>query len=435
MSSTSPEMAMMLEGVAKSFKKSSRRKESTTLKTELIRLLLRRRKVVEPSSLIEALTDVNLAIPKGKTVGIIGRNGSGKSTLLKLMTGIYTPTRGTLRVNGRISALLELGAGFHPEFTGRENIFINGIILGMSRAELRTRVEDIIAFAELGDFIDEPVRTYSSGMFMRLAFAVATHVDPDILIIDEILSVGDEHFQHKSSAKMKEFRTSGRTIVLVTHELATVESWCDLAVWIDGGRVRAMGKPKEVVGEYRRAISSAESQEAGRAVLSAPGAALPEVAPPPAAPASLVAVRLRNGIVQDGPSAFTSAGRFEVLLDYDATEAAACNFSVELLGPGGVLLFSTSFAADASRGPGTARLALPRLGLGAGCYDVLARLTPRGAERTEPLRTALVVAPDEDPAAGNGLVRLEHAWSMVGVPPVTVAGAKVGAVTSGDSRG
>src|SRR5690606_17130827 len=156
---------------------------------------------------------------RGKTVGILGRNGSGKSTLLKLVTGIYAPTQGSIEVNGRISALLDLGAGFHPDFSGRENILINGIILGMSRAEVKARMNDIIAFSELGEFIDEPVRTYSSGMYMRLAFAVATHVDPDILIVDEILAVGDEHFGKKSRAKMESFKRDGKTIMLVSHDL------------------------------------------------------------------------------------------------------------------------------------------------------------------------------------------------------------------------
>ena len=233
--------AIVIDNVFKSFKKTSKRNESTTMKSELVRLLKFQRRLIEPATHIEALKGVDLRIPRGATVGVIGRNGSGKSTLLKLMTGIYSPTSGTIDVQGRISALLELGAGFHPDFTGRENILINGIILGMSRGELKDRMPGIIEFAELGDFIDEPVRTYSSGMFMRLAFAVATHVDPDVLIIDEILSVGDEHFNRKSQAKMNEFRRSGKTIVLVTHDLGTVQGWCDAAVWIDGGKVRMYG--------------------------------------------------------------------------------------------------------------------------------------------------------------------------------------------------
>ena len=429
MNLTPTEMAIVLEGVGKTFKKSSRRKDSSTLKTEFIRILLRRRKVVEPTWVIEALSEVNLSIPRAKTIGIIGRNGSGKSTLLKLMTGIYSPSKGSIRVNGRISALLELGAGFHPEFTGRENIFINGIILGMSRAELTDRVEDIIRFAELGDFIDEPVRTYSSGMFMRLAFAVATHVDPDILIIDEILSVGDEHFQHKSSAKMKEFRDGGRTIVLVTHDLGTVESWCDLAAWIDGGRVRMMGDPKEVVREYRRAVSSAEAQASGQSPLSSPGLALPELAPAPPMPVTLSSVRLRNGHEEGSPSAFSSSGRLHVLLDYVARETSASAFAVEIRSADGGLLFGTSLTAETPAGQGTATLELPRLSLGEGAYEVLARLAPRDHRETAPLRASLVVAATADVASGP--VRPEHRWSVSSRAVAPEASVVAGAVAPG----
>lgn len=244
--------AITFRDVSKHFRRSSLKKEHTTLKTELIRFFTGQRRPTAPDQFIEALRSVSFSIAPGRTFGFIGRNGSGKSTLLKLMTGIYTPTSGTIETKGRISALLELGAGFHPDFTGRENILINGIILGMSRADVKARTDAIIDFAELGDFIDEPVRTYSSGMFMRLAFAVATHVDPDILIIDEILAVGDAHFSKKSQAKMDQFKASGKTIVLVTHDLATVERWCDEAAWIDGGTLREVGKPSDVVKSYQR---------------------------------------------------------------------------------------------------------------------------------------------------------------------------------------
>ncbi|MCI0574297.1 MAG: ABC transporter ATP-binding protein, partial [Myxococcaceae bacterium] len=220
--------AIVLRGVTKRFKRSTVRKEHTTFKSELVAFLTAKRRKAPPELFIETLRGVDLTIPRGRTVGILGRNGSGKSTLLKLITGIYAPTTGSIEVNGRISALLDLGAGFHPDFTGRENILINGIILGMSRAEVKARMDDIIAFSELGDFIDEPVRTYSSGMYMRLAFSVATHVDPEILIIDEILAVGDAHFSRKSMAKMEEFKRAGKTIVLVTHDLSVVERWCDM---------------------------------------------------------------------------------------------------------------------------------------------------------------------------------------------------------------
>lgn len=270
--------AVVIRNVIKRFKKSTIRREYTTFKSELVRWLKGKRGAAD-KTFIEALRGIDLTIPRGRTVGIIGRNGSGKSTLLKLMTGIYSPTSGEIEMRGRISALLELGAGFHPDFSGRENIIINGIILGMTRAEIRGRMDDIIAFSELGDFVDEPVRTYSSGMYARLAFAVATHVDPDILIVDEVLAVGDEHFGKKSLAKMMEFKAAGKTIVLVTHDLVTVEKWCDLAVWVDAGRIRRVGPPKDVTQEYRQAVALAEEQSMvlGPAALAKDGGALPQV--------------------------------------------------------------------------------------------------------------------------------------------------------------
>jgi lipopolysaccharide transport system ATP-binding protein len=411
--SVTPPDAIVLTNVAKSFKKRARRREFTTIKTELVQWLMRKRQSNEPTTTIDALKQINLVIPRGKTVAIVGRNGSGKSTLLKLITGIYSATSGTVAVNGRISALLELGAGFHPDFTGRENIFINGIILGMSRAELEQRVEEIIEFAELGEFIDEQVRTYSSGMFMRLAFAVATHVDPDILIIDEILSVGDEHFQRKSQAKMNEFRRSGKTIVLVTHSLATVESWCDTAVWIDGGTVRMFGTPTEVVSEYRRAVSAAETeaQKTGHSALSAPGLALPgNEAPAPVELDHLVRVGAVRLQLADGsaPETFGSSASVQVLLDWKATAKTTCAFTVDVLSADGRLVFSASFDAGEVEGSGTVKLDLARLGLGEGTYEVVALTKVPGRAPPPPTRAGLKVAPD---ATATGLLRPELRWS------------------------
>src|SRR5215831_2593623 len=257
------------------FRKTTKPKHHSTFKSELVRWVRGERQPL-PEMWIEVLRGITLTVRQGTTLGIIGRNGAGKSTLLKMITGIYSPTSGKVTINGRISALLDLGAGFHPDFSGRENILINSIILGMSRAEVRARMPEIIAFSELGDFIDEPVRTYSSGMYMRLAFSVATHVDPDILLIDEILAVGDEHFSHKSRAKMNEFKKGGKTIVLVTHELNTVQTWCDRAVWIDAGRIRAVGIPSEVVTQYRDAVALADGETTAEAIAAQQiGSALP----------------------------------------------------------------------------------------------------------------------------------------------------------------
>lgn len=404
--------AIVLDNVTKHFQKRSKRNEFTTLKSEVVRVLKGQRKVVEPSTFIEALKGVTLTVPKGATMGIIGRNGSGKSTLLKLVTRIYNPSSGTVQVTGRISALLELGAGFHPDFTGRENILINGIILGMSRNEVKARVDQIIEFAELGDFIDEPVRTYSSGMFTRLAFAVATHVDPDILIIDEILSVGDEHFSRKSSAKMNEFRQSGKTILFVTHDLGRIETWCDTAVWIDGGKTRMVGDPRLVVAAYRQAVSAAEAEteRTGSSALSAPGLALPEVDVPVAPtrpPLEVCEVRLRDGVGAQ-PSAFSAEGALEIFLDLHAHQAGQAHASIEIATVSGVSLFTTQYAlGSCPEGKKTVRLSLPRLGLGDGAHVVTARAWAQGQDPHALSRT-LVVAPH--PSA-VGLVRPDHAWS------------------------
>ena len=196
------------------------------------------------------LKNINLDIKKGETVALIGTNGSGKSTLLKLMTKIIYPTKGTIKTNGKLTSLLELGAGFHPDFTGRENIYFNASIFGLTAAEIDKRVDDIIRFSELEDFIDAPVRTYSSGMYMRLAFSVAINVDAEILLIDEILAVGDQHFQEKCFSKLHELKESGRTIVIVSHALDSVQKLCNRAVWIYNGEVRLDGKIDTVIDEY-----------------------------------------------------------------------------------------------------------------------------------------------------------------------------------------
>lgn len=198
----------------------------------------------------EVLKDVSLTIKNGEAVALIGVNGSGKSTLLKLMTKIIYPTNGEIITNGKLTSLLELGAGFHPDFSGRENIYFNASIFGLTKKQIDARLEEIIEFSELRDFIDNPVRTYSSGMFMRLAFAVAINVDADILLVDEILSVGDQHFQEKCLNKMKELKAQGKTMVFVTHSLGSARELCDRAVWLNKGHIQLDGDVNEVIDEY-----------------------------------------------------------------------------------------------------------------------------------------------------------------------------------------
>ena len=369
--------AIVIQGLSKHFRKQTIRSSHTTLKSEVVRWLRRQPKKVEaPDSRIRALERIDLVIPRGKTFGIIGRNGSGKSTLLKLITGIYTPTQGTVEVQGRISALLELGAGFHPEFSGRENILINGIILGMSRAEIRAKMDEIIAFSELGDFIDEPVRTYSSGMFMRLAFAVATNVDPDVLIVDEILAVGDARFSKKSKAKMDEFKRAGKTIVLVTHDLSTVVRWCDEAAWIEAGTIRSQGEPARVVAEYQ-ALMNAEDRQAQ-------GGAKAQALPP--LPLELEGVRVGEQPVA-GPVCLDSEDPLALQVGYRLEQLLPVELELTVRRADGLEVYAgpVPLAAPLAR-QGKLQLAVSRIGLVTGQYTLglTARAegySPAGADR------------------------------------------------------
>jgi lipopolysaccharide transport system ATP-binding protein len=411
--------AIVLTEVSKSFRKSTIRREHTTLKSELVRWVKGQKRPEAPSSIIPALRDVSLSVPRGKTFGLVGRNGSGKSTLLKLVTGIYAPTSGKVEVHGRISALLELGAGFHPDFSGRENIFVNGIILGMSRREIRTRLDEIVEFSELGEFIDEPVRTYSSGMYARLAFAVATHVDPEILLIDEILSVGDEHFGRKSAAKMEEFRKAGRTILLVTHDLSTLQRRCDQAAWLDAGVLKASGSPVEVVAAYRRAVAESEVLAIEQHVARAPEALQPRSGPPAEAgrrwgsfEAELSGVEIHG---RDGPQhVFSADAPFRVLARYRRyTKVEAPQVEVSLRTDGGTLLWSSTEQLPDAEAAGLT-LEFPRLGLGDGNYVVDLSLGNAGGAVHDVHRGLYGFAVRAQES--SGLLAPIHRWSIEPTP-------------------
>lgn len=238
---------IVLEHVYKCFKRYPTR-SYTTLKDYFVRGEFLRRK---PKQYIEALKDVTFTVPEGAVLGIIGPNGSGKSTLLRLIAGIYRPTYGRIVVKGRVAALLTLGLGFHPELSGRENIIISGLAIGLTRQEIKRRMEEIVEFAELRSFIDAPVRTYSSGMYMRLAFSIAVNVDPDILLLDEVLAVGDVAFIQKSMTRMNKFKEEGKTILLATHDLDIVENWCQQALWLEAGQLMALDEPSKVISFYK----------------------------------------------------------------------------------------------------------------------------------------------------------------------------------------
>ncbi|MBD8507587.1 ABC transporter ATP-binding protein [Hoyosella sp. G463] len=304
-----------------------------------------------------ALREVNLEIASGHTIGLIGPNGSGKSTLLQMITGIITPTAGYVERTGRVAALLNLGAGFHPDLTGRENVYLNASILGLSRKEIDRHFDAIVEFSEIQKFIDTPVKFYSSGMYVRLAFAVAVHVDPDILIIDEVLSVGDEAFQRKCRERIEQFQQQGKTIVLVTHSLEQVQKWCDRAILLVKGDVVAQGDPKDVVARFR------EMQ--GPPTDSAPARQRTDV--------SIAAARALD---PDGVAASTFASGSPVSLDLGiASDDALTGWAmrIELRKADGTLAHSMTTSQrgielPALVGRATVRIDFPALPLAAGNY-------------------------------------------------------------------
>lgn len=270
--------AIDVVNVSKVYRRYQQKKQFATLKSAILSGTLIGD--LKPDETFQALRGVSLSVPKGCTYGVIGRNGSGKSTLLKCVAGITRPTTGTVTVDGRISALIELGAGFHPEISGRENIFINGVMLGLTKKEIQYRFDEIVEFAEMQEFIDAPVKTYSSGMYMRLGFAVAVHVDPEVLLVDEVLAVGDQGFTHKCLDKFAEFRRRNKSILLVTHSLDLVEKFCDTAHWLDHGVSKGEGDPKRIVAAYIINVEDSEENELAKAEAARVAAAAKAVSTP-----------------------------------------------------------------------------------------------------------------------------------------------------------
>jgi lipopolysaccharide transport system ATP-binding protein len=250
------DVAVRVDRVTKLYRRYGRKKTVGTLKSALLSGL--GVKALAPDDAVAALTDVSFEVAPGESVGVIGANGSGKSTLLKLLAGILKPTSGAIAVRGRLAALLELGAGFHPEISGRENIEINGLLLGLAKREIAARFDAIVRFAEVEEFLDAPVKTYSSGMAVRLGFSIAAHSDPDVLLVDEVLAVGDEAFAHRCLEKFEDFERAGKTLLFVSHDLSLVAERCRRAIWLDRGRVAFDGLSGETVARYREAVAQRE---------------------------------------------------------------------------------------------------------------------------------------------------------------------------------
>lgn len=251
-------VALRLQDVWKRFRKARLRSNYTTLKSLFLGRASASSRAIPYRDVLRGVT---FEMPRGATWGLIGLNGSGKSTLLKLLSGIYRPDRGRIEKRGTIASLIELGAGFHPDFSGRENVILNGIVLGMSKREVLKRFDEIVAFSELGEFIDEPVRTYSTGMYMRLAFSVAVHVDPDILLLDEILAVGDEAFGRKCRERILSFHEREKTLLMVSHDLGAIESYCTRVLRLEEGRIVDEGPASEVIARYRADVERRQREK------------------------------------------------------------------------------------------------------------------------------------------------------------------------------
>lgn len=426
--------AIEVRNVRKTYRRYGRRRQFATLKSAL--LSGQALGGLRPDDTMDALKGVSFDIPAGSTFGIIGRNGSGKSSMLKLVAGIGRPTSGTVSVHGRVSALIELGAGFHPEISGRDNVFINGMMLGLSRREMSARFDEIVAFAELEACIDEPVKTYSSGMYMRLGFAVAIHVDPDVLLVDEVLAVGDEAFTHKCLDKFAEFRQRGRTVLLVTHSLDLVTRFCDQALWLDGGLVKTQGDPRRVIDAYLLDVAGSE----GRALAASAGDAaaregvgVPAAGPLAEAPADMskaiegrwgsreVEISAVEMFAADGTPAshFRSGDRVEIRLRARAHRPVTdLVFGIGIFNVDGVWCYGTNTDIEGATsaemsGDGQVSFVIDRLDLVEGTYkiDVAVHRKSGAPYDYHRLLYTLRIASSRKDA---GIFRPPHRWSFSG---------------------
>ena len=387
--------AIFAEGVSRRFRVYPQR--NVTLKDAILRRRQLRREE------IWALRDVSLAIEPGEAVGIVGRNGSGKTTLLRLIAGIFQPTGGRLEVAGEVGSLLGLGAGFHPDFTGRENVYMNGAIHGLTKSYVHERLDEIASFAELGEFFDVPVRTYSSGMYMRLGFAVATHLDADILLLDEVFAVGDEAFQRKCFGKILELRERGRTIVFVSHAAPAVERVCERAILLTSGRVVHDGAAREVIKHYQQLIAGEEASAQQHAWGTGE--------------ATVVGVRL-EGSDGEEQRQFVSGGPLAVRLAIELSpNVSPPRVAVEFRDAnGGLLGASEATAEELGWETGRSRevcFEVPRLPLSDGLFRLSVALgDPHSTRQYHRLDSAaeFTVFPDEH---SRGWFRFEGDWSLV----------------------
>ena len=405
----SSQPAIEVSDLVKRFRREMLVRDYGTWKSLMLRPFSRQRR----RDLVTVLDGVSFAVHPGRTCAIIGQNGSGKSTLLKILAGIYKPDAGVVSVRGRVSSLIELGAGFHPEFSGRENVQLNATILGLSKKEIAERFDHIVAYSGLGEYIDAPVRTYSSGMYVRLGFSVAVNVDPDVLLVDEVLAVGDEAFAHKCEDKVNEFRRAGKTIVLVTHDLGAVEKYADEVIWLDGGCVAARGEPKPVIDAYRQKVAVQEDA-IRRDQCQAEG----ELKQQRWGDGDVVieAVRVLDAAGQHR-AVFQHGEALSLELDYrQAKPTDDLVFGVALRTAQDVLCYGSNTHIDRAKlgqapPAGTVRLTLERLDLVQGTYllDVAAHAKDGRAYDYIKQITSFAV---RSPVGDEGVFRPPHHWSL-----------------------
>ena len=430
--------AIELRAVTKLYRRYAHRRQFATLKSALISGSLATD--LRPDETLTAVGGVSFSVPAGSAFGIIGRNGSGKSTLLKLIAGITKPTSGEVLVEGRISALIELGAGFHPEITGRENVFINGVMLGLTKREITERFDEIVRFAELEAFIDAPVKNYSSGMYMRLGFAVAVHVDPEILIVDEVLAVGDEGFSLKCLDKFAEFKRRGKTILLVTHGLGTVQQFCDEALWLDEGKVKGQGDPRRVVHMYLSDVAAAEevllsAEDKKRVEATTPDETITQAGSDESSPdgeppadmfrasegrwgsgdATITDVTLDG---DDGPThLFQSGGRMTVRMRVTASEPLNdFVFGISIFNAEGICCYGTNtdieeLKSETMTGDGEVNVVIERLDLVEGTYKIDVAIHTREGRPYDYHRLLHTFRVKSD-VKDVGIYRPRHAWTF-----------------------
>jgi len=415
--------AIAIEDVSKDYRLWGRRSQFATLKSALLKRDLK----LAPDAAVAALRHVSFVVDRGEAFGIIGRNGSGKSTLLKLISGILKPTEGRVSVNGRVAALIELGAGFHPEITGRENIYINGIMLGLSRREIDQRFDKIVEFSGISEFLDQPVKTYSSGMYVRLGFAVAVHVDPDVLLIDEVLSVGDEEFSQRCIAKIQEMKYRGVTLLFVTHQLDQVRNLCDRALWLDHGRTEAIGDPMRVVDAYLQEVTGTSAAPESGTTGSQPVEPEPEEEKKPKetdeerwGSGEIVLKRVALTDHQGRDLVALGAGT-PVIVDFDVDVRVPQDdfvFGIGIYHANGTCVYGTNtdiegYAAEKITGSARVRFVVPSLDLVAGTYRIDAAVHTRNGRAFDYRRNVLRIVVGSR-VHDIGVYRPQHEWRFDG---------------------